>query len=160
MTGSSLLGRSLALCRAAIAAGVVFDQAQNMARHQRRHALADADVGIQLVQRLGARFVQQAFGQSARAASGSRFSAVSACASRSLAELDRFVQVDGAQMMPDRRARLAGAHETSARSGSGARSATVMISTMSPLRSSVRSGACSWLILTATVWSPMSVWIV
>jgi len=43
--------------------------------------------------------------------------------------------------------------------GLGRDEESVMISTMSPLCSSVRSGEVSLLILTATVWSPMPVWI-
>src|SRR5437868_3534373 len=43
--------------------------------------------------------------------------------------------------------------------GLGREVESVTISTMSPLRSSVRSEAGSLLMLTATVWSPMPVWI-
>src|SRR5439155_24511857 len=39
----------------------VLEQSQDMARYQCSHAFADADIGVDVVQRLGARFVQQPF---------------------------------------------------------------------------------------------------
>ena len=43
--------------------------------------------------------------------------------------------------------------------GLGRDTGAVMISTTSPLRSSVRSGTCSLLTLAATVWSPTLLWM-
>jgi hypothetical protein len=117
---------------------VVVDQAEDVARHQRGHALADADVGVQLVHRLGRRFVEQLF-DGRRRQSGLMFSATSACASSSWPS-----STDSFRLMVRRWWRIAEralpVRTKASQVGLGREFGSVTISTMSPLRSSVRSG--------------------
>ncbi|MNM28426.1 hypothetical protein D3C81_389410 [compost metagenome] len=81
-----------------------------MACHQGGHALADADVRVQLVHGVGARLVEQAFDQWRRQV-GVDVQGVQRLRQQLLAQGDRFGQVDRAQMVADGRTGLAGAHE-------------------------------------------------